>query len=270
MVSSSEGAYTLRHLERRFVEAAKKMDAVKTAKRTLDIFEAFAAAQEPLTLSDLARRIGSPVSSCHGVIRTLKAHGYVYLLDKRRYYPTRKLLDLGSRISPHDPVMERLVPHLEALRKRTEETVMIGKREGDEILYVVTIESLQTIRYALHAGDRRPVHASAVGKALLGLLPDERLQEELRRLKMKRYTDATLDAEGLLADLRKSRRRGFFATRGEYDAGGMGIARAFVIQSEPYAVGIAGPLARLKNKMDTLGRLVSDTAAAMERAAASA
>jgi DNA-binding IclR family transcriptional regulator len=87
---------------------------------------------------------------------------------------------------------------------------------------------------------------------------------------MKRYTDATLNAEGLLSDLRKSRRRGYFATRGEYDAGGMGIACAFQIQSEAYAVGIAGPLARLKAQMETLGKMVSDTALAMERAAASA
>jgi DNA-binding IclR family transcriptional regulator len=243
------------------------MDAVKTAKRTLDIFEAFAAKQEPLTLSDLARQIRSPISSCHGVIRTLKARGYVYLLDKRRYYPTRKLLDLGSRISPHDPVMERLLPHLETLRARTDETVMIGKREGDEIIYVVTIESVQTIRYSLHAGDRRPVHASAVGKALLGLLPDERLVEELRRLKLKRFTDATLAADGLIADIRKSRRRGYFVTRGEFDPGGMGVARAFSIESESFAVGVAGPLSRVKDKLDAVGKAVSDAAAAMSRAA---
>jgi len=246
------------------------MDAVKTAKRTLEIFEAFATAQEPLTLSELARRIGSPVSSCHGVIRTLKAQGYVYLLDKRRYYPTRKLLDLGGRISPHDPVMERLLPYLEALRKRTGETVLIGKREGDETLYVVTIESAQTIRYSLHAGTRRPLHASAVGKALLGVLPDERLVEELRRLKLRRFTAATLEAEGLLADLRRSRRRGYFVTRGEYDTAGMGVARAFAVQDEAFAVGIAGPLERVKGKLEAVGRAVSETAAAMERAAASA
>jgi DNA-binding IclR family transcriptional regulator len=243
------------------------MDAVKTAKRTLDIFEAFAARQEPLTLSDLARQISSPVSSCHGVISTLKARGYVYMLDKRRYYPTRKLLDLGSLISPHDPVMERLLPHLEALRKRTDETVLIGKREGDEILYVVTIESAQTIRYSLHAGTRRPLHASAVGKALLGALPDERLAEELRRLKLKRFTDHTLDAGGLLADLRKSRRRGYFVTRGEYDTSGMGVARAFAVQGEMFAVGVAGPLDRVKARLEAVGKAVSDTAAAMARAA---
>jgi len=246
------------------------VDAVKTAKRTLDILEAFAARREPLTLSELARHIQSPVSSCHGVIRTLKARGYVYLLDKRRYYPTRKLLDLGSRISPHDPLMERLLPHLEALRKRTEETVLIGKREDDEILYVVTIESLQTIRYTLHAGTRRPLHASAVGKALLGALPDERLIEDLRRLKLKRFTAETLDADGLLADLRKSRRRGYFVTRGEFDTAGMGVARAFAVQDEAFAVGVAGPLERVKRKLESVGKAVVETAAAMERAAARA
>jgi len=246
------------------------MDAVKTAKRTLDIFEAFATRQEPLTLSDVARQIESPVSSCHGVIRTMVARGYLYMLDKRRYYPTRKLLDLGSRISPHDPLMERLLPHLEALRKRTEETVLIGKREEDEILYVVTIESQQTIRYTLHAGTRRPLHASAVGKALLGVLPDERLVEDLRRLKLKRFTGATLDAESLLADLRRSRRRGYFVTRGEFDTAGMGVARAFAVRGETFAVGIAGPLERMKGKLESVGKAVVDTAAAMERAAARA
>ncbi len=243
------------------------MDAVKTAKRTLDIFEAFAAKREPLSLSDLARHIGSPISSCHGVIRTLKARGYVYLLDKRRYYPTRRLLDLGSRISAHDPVMERLLPQLESLRARTEETVMIGKREGDEIVYVVTIESAQTIRYSLHPGDRRPVHASAVGKALLGQLPDERLVETLRRLKLKRFTDATLSADGLLADIRKSRRRGYFVTRGEFDSNGMGVAQAFFAESEAFAVGVAGPLPRMKDKLQVVGKAVIEVAAAMARRA---
>jgi IclR family acetate operon transcriptional repressor len=246
------------------------VDAVKTAKRTLDILEAFAAKREPLTLSELARHIQSPVSSCHGVIRTLKARGYVYMLDKRRYYPTRKLLDLGSRISPHDPLMERLLPHLEALRKRTEETVLIGKREDDEILYVVTIESLQTIRYTLHAGTRRPLHASAVGKALLGVLSDERLVEDLRRLKLKRFTEGTLDADGLLADLRRSRRRGYFVTRGEFDTAGMGVARAFVVQDEAFAVGVAGPLERVRRNLESVGKAVMETAVAMERAAARA
>jgi len=244
------------------------MDAVKTAKRTLDIFEAFAQVGEPLSLTDLARKIGSPISSCHGVIRTLKARGYVYLQDQsRRYYPTRKLLDLGSKIAARDPILERLVPQLEALRARTVETVMIGKREGDETLYLLALESAEPIRYTIHPGDRRPLHASAIGKALLGELPEDRLQRQLRQLKLQRYTDTTLaSAEALLADIRKSRRRGYYVTRGEYSSGGMGVARAFTLGSEVYAVAVAGPLPRMQTKLAAVGRAVADAAAGLSRA----
>lgn len=241
-----------------------KTGAVKTAKRTLDILEAFGESQEPLSLSDIARQIGSPVSSCHSVLRTLKGRGYVYLLDSRRYYPTRKLLDLGSRIAASDPLMERLAPHLEALHARTDETVMIGKRQGEEVLYLLSLESRQAIRYTIRAGDRRPLHASAIGKALLGQLPDERL---LRQLKLQRYTETTLtSAERLAADIRNSRKRGYFVTRGEYSPGGMGVAAPFTVASEGYAIAVAGPLARMKTKLASVGRAVIDAADALSRA----
>lgn len=243
------------------------MDAVKTAKRTLDILEAFGESQEPLSLSEIARQIHSPVSSCHGVLRTLKGRGYVYLLDRRRYYPTRKLLDLGSRIAAHDPIMERLVPHLEALHSRTEETVMIGKRQDDEVLYLLALESRQAIRYTIRAGDRRPLHASAIGKALLGQLPDDRLLRQLHQLKLQRFTDTTLtNVERLAADIRNSRKRGYFVTRGEYSAGGMGVAAAFTLASESFAVAVAGPLPRMKTKLAVVGRAVVDAADSLSRA----
>ena len=56
---------------------------MKTADRTLDVFEAFAEAKRPLSLSEIARMIDSPVSSCHG-LRTLQKSGYMYALDVRR------------------------------------------------------------------------------------------------------------------------------------------------------------------------------------------
>jgi DNA-binding IclR family transcriptional regulator len=244
-----------------------KAEAVKTAKRTLDILETFGESQEPLSLSDIARQIGSPVSSCHGVLRTLKARGYVYQLDGRRYYPTRKLLDLGGRIAAHDPILERLLPQLEALHTRTEETVMIGKRQEEEVLYLLAIESPQAIRYTIRSGDTRPLHASAIGKALLGQLPEERLLRDLRKLKLQRYTETTLTSvERLAADIRSSRKRGYFVTRGEYSAGGMGVASAFTVSSEAYAIAVAGPLPRMKTKLAFVGRAVTDAAEALSRA----
>ena len=56
----------------------QRSDPVKAAARALDLFEAFSEAQRPLTLTELAQRIGAPMSSCHALVRTLRARGYLY------------------------------------------------------------------------------------------------------------------------------------------------------------------------------------------------
>ena len=75
-------------------------DAVKTAARTLDLLEAFAKARGPLSLTEIAQRINTPISSCHSLVRTLQARGYVYVLDSRkRVYPTKRLLAVAGAIA---------------------------------------------------------------------------------------------------------------------------------------------------------------------------
>jgi len=56
---------------------------VKTAGCTLDLFEVFARKKKPLSLSQLARAIGAPVSSCFGIVRTLEARGYLHEVKAR-------------------------------------------------------------------------------------------------------------------------------------------------------------------------------------------
>ncbi|HSD42866.1 MAG TPA: hypothetical protein VLD36_13480 [Burkholderiales bacterium] len=76
-------------------------------------------------------------------------------------------------------------------------------------------------------------------------------------------------ADGPLADVRKSRRRGYFATRGEFDPGGWGSRSRWSRNGSPFRSG-AGPPPRMNGKLAAVGRAVNDTAAAMPRAAASA
>ena len=48
---------------------------MKTAGRTLDLFEVFAREGEPLSLSRLARAISAPMPSRSGAVRILEARG---------------------------------------------------------------------------------------------------------------------------------------------------------------------------------------------------
>ena len=240
-------------------------DPVNTAVRTLDVFEVFAAVRGPLTLSELAARLGSPVSSTHALIRTLQQRGFVYILDARkRVFPTKRLLMIAQQIALNDPVLERIGPVLATLQADTNETVILGKRQGNAITYLEVLESRQTIRYGAHPGDVKPLHSSAIGKAMLGLLPDGERARLVRGLDLPVITAATIrNAEALLADLAEGAARGFFITRGENVPDVMAISIARVVGDEPLGFAVAGPLARIEAQADGIFAALRKAAAAL-------
>src|SRR3546814_14314189 len=110
------------------MDTKKKSDGnVKTAARTLDLFEAFATAQKPLNLSELANVLHIPVSSCFALVRTLENRGYVYMLAaKKGIYPTKRILDVASKISANDPVLDSVAAELSKLHDVTGGTIVIS------------------------------------------------------------------------------------------------------------------------------------------------
>jgi DNA-binding IclR family transcriptional regulator len=220
---------------------------VKSAERTLQIFEAFAQACEPLALSELARRLAIPVSACHGLVRTLESRGYLYESGPRRaYYPTLRWLEKARAISGHDPLTQRAAPFLEALAEATGETVVLGTRIDERVLYLMVIESRHTIRYSAQVGDLKPLHSSSAGKALLGSLPEGERDALLGRLRLARVTSSTLTRrDALEKDLALSRARGWYATRGENVPDVHALAVPVQVAGQWYAVVVAGPAHRM-------------------------
>jgi len=223
--------------------------SVKATVRTLDVMEAFAKLGEPMTLTEIADRIDVPLSSCHAIIRTLHARGYIYQLERRRlFYPTKRLYEVASEIVRHDPILTMLLPALQALMHETQETVILGKLSGREVIYLEVIEGPQTIRYSAQPGERKPLHSSAAGKALLGQLSEKEYAKLLGRLELKPMTEATIvDREKLKKEVNAGRERGYFVTNGENVTDVKAIAIAATIAGEKFAIAVAGPAPRLQS-----------------------
>ncbi|MGH7965335.1 MAG: IclR family transcriptional regulator [Candidatus Binatia bacterium] len=224
---------------------------VKTAGRTLDLFEAFAKAQTPLSLSELARALNAPPSSCFNLIRALQARGYLYSVQPRRQlYPTRRLFEVARAIVTGEPWMARIEPVLTQLRDQTRETAILGKRQGDRVMYLQVIEGPQSIRYSSQAGDLKPLHSSAIGKALLGTIEPVELAALLKQLPLPRVTEATIsDRSLLLADLERGRKQGYFVTTGENVVDVMAVAATVQLGGDVYGIAIAGPVHRMTDDL---------------------
>lgn len=242
---------------------------VKTASRTLLMFEAFADRGEPLTLSELSRLLAIPVSTCFNLMRTLQARGYLYEVGGRKtFYPTARWLVKSLAIASRDPVREQLQPYLESLRDETGETTILGKRMGEQVMYLAVVESIHTIRYTANVGDLKPLHSSSAGKALLGAMPAGEREALVSRLRLTRVTPATITQRTqLLRDVERSVKRGRFVTRGENVADVMAVAAPVVVGGETYAIVVAGPIHRMEPRLDAHAKRLIAECKAMGRKA---
>lgn len=240
---------------------------VTAVGRVLDILEVYQRIQEPLSLTDLAASAGIPKSSCHAIVATLIARGYMYSLQRpRALYPTRRLFDVAQDIHDHDPFVQHVTPLLERLRDTSQETVILGKRQADSVIYLQVLEGTGPIRYSAKSGEFKPMHSSAIGKALLGSLKEADLREQIAKATFKRMTEATItDADALTADILDGKMRGYFVTRGENVPDVWAVSAFLNVNSATLAVAIAGPRHRMEQRIVDNAQVLLATCSSIKR-----
>jgi len=239
----------------------------KIVERTLDFLELFAEEKRPLSLSDISRLLKIPASSCHDVLQTLQDRGYIYELAPRAgYYPTRRLLDLSRMIADHDPIALRADILLRAMRDSLDESVLLAKVTGLDATYLLTFEPSHPLRFRANVGDRvRSLYATSGGKAILSVLSERDLGSCLKSLTLKPLTKNTITSKaGLRDDIEAGRRRGWFLNQEESQDGVMTLSSVFAWNELNYVVTIAGPVSRIRPRLDWMAGLLVDACSRLE------
>ena len=113
------------------------MSDTTSVERAFAILETFEREKRALSLKELSEFCRIPASTCHSLVHTLVRRAYLYQTGRRKeLYPTRRLYDMGATILAHDEVLLRLLPAMEELRDATRETVILGKRRKEDIVYL--------------------------------------------------------------------------------------------------------------------------------------
>jgi len=107
------------------------------------------------------------------------------------------------------PAMRRLLAEMH-------ETVNLGVYTNGEVRFVRIMESALPLRMSALPGQHAPLHASALGKAILAALGPDEQGRIVKSLVLTPITEATItDPDSLLDDLKVTSERGWAEDRSE-------------------------------------------------------
>ena len=217
---------------------------VNTVSHAVLMLEAFSA-QPVLGLNELSRAVGIPRASALRILRTLMAHGIVGRAETK-YRLTRRLMELGASAGSPQAMQIAVSEVLQELVKRTGETSHFAQLDGAQVVYIAKHDSPHPIRMHSDVGWRGPVHATAVGKALLALKPAAEVRS-LLPAKLERLTAKSIVSKAkLLDELVLIAQRGYAVDDEELIDGLRCVAVA--VPEAGGALSVAGPASRMGDK----------------------
>jgi DNA-binding IclR family transcriptional regulator len=184
-------------------------DSPTSIRRALAVLDCFAADTPALTLSQIARRLGRPVSSTHRQISELTRWGALERDESGRYSIGLHLWEVGALAPRSKGLREAALPFLEDLYEATHENVQVAILDGNEVVYLERLFSHHATPIIARPGARLPLHATGVGQVLLAHAGPDLVNEVLAG-PLKRYTEyCMVDPHELRRELATIRQVGY-------------------------------------------------------------
>jgi IclR family transcriptional regulator, KDG regulon repressor len=225
---------------------------IKSAERTLALFELFSREQRPFTVGRIAEALAIPQPSASMLLRNLEALGYLeYDRTARTFAPSIRVALLGAWIDRSFGLTGEIGARLDALHRAVGETAFIGIQNGSTAQYVLFQNADHPDRLEVLSGGHRSLTFSAMGRALLALKPDAEVRAWVRRCNAEASAPRFRIGETAFLDLLGGvRARGHAETAGDVTPGLSAVAMAFAspMGAAPLAVGVGGPIGRLRAK----------------------
>jgi DNA-binding IclR family transcriptional regulator len=223
------------------------------------VLEALNTAGRAVGLTELAQLAGLDRSGVQRITHTLRVLGYLRQDPASKAFRlSGRMLEFGHTVLATNVVRGRAQPHLEALNKRTGETVNLMELEGDEIVYVSRFPSLHAVSVDLHVGSRLPAFCTAAGRAILSHMDPAEAIARLKGARRVAMTKLTItDLQGLRKALQVARELGYALNDQEAFVGDISVAAPLLDSSDRplAAVNIAVPSPRWQLE-EVLARLV--------------
>jgi DNA-binding IclR family transcriptional regulator len=226
-------------------------EAVKSAKRSLEILELITSRETGLTFRQIGDELGLPRSSLHGLLATLVEAGWVeYNAETKAYWLGIRTLEVGNAYLRSMDVPARARPLMERIRDAIDETVQLSVLDGRFNVYVGKVDGRQALALASAVGRRLPAHATGVGKVLLAGMSQPAVERLMGGIELEQFTEHTLaDKDRLYRALTRIRGNGYATDEQEYTVGVRCVAVPLRAQGGEVvaAMSVSAPAIRFDN-----------------------
>lgn len=243
-------------------EEGKDRQFVNALARGLEVLRCFRAGEQYLTNAELAKRTGIPKPTISRLSYTLTKLGYLsYSEQLGKYQLGAGVLALGYRMLSNLDVRKLARPLMEELAEYAQASVSLGSRDRLSMVYIESCRSTANVTLRLDVGSRIPLATTAMGKALLCVLPQSErdyLLDHVREHEPERWPKIKAGIEQGCRDFEE---RGFCVSAGEWqsDVFAVGVPLFGADGAPPMAFNCGGPaflLSREKLEGDLGPRLV--------------
>jgi len=188
-------------------ESPKAKNPVKATKTAFEIIHALQDLNGA-RVTELAKHLDKSKGSIHNHLRTLYELGYV-TKDGETYRVGLWFLEHGIHARQHQPLYEIAKPEVEALAEETGELVNLLVEEHGMGIYLCRATGENAVNVDAQTGTQVHLHNTALGKAILAHLPEERVQGIIDRHGMPQTTERTIgNRDQLFERLEMVRERG--------------------------------------------------------------
>ena len=204
----------------------------KIVDKGLRVLSLFTPETTSLSLTDIARQTRINTTSTFRFVETLVQLGYL------RKDPRTKLvklgpaaLALGYNIIKSFDLLQIVKPAVDQAFERHNVSIDTAVAENGRLVLLYRREAKDTLTFTLPSVSS-DLQCSALGKAYLAALPEPGLRDLLEGMTFARRTPRSLASRAaVLADLRRTRARGYSVNNEEYILGLISIGAPLVSQT---------------------------------------
>jgi DNA-binding IclR family transcriptional regulator len=225
--------------------------------KVLALLLAFEGDRVSLGLTELAQQVGLPLSTTHRLVGELVDAGFLRREPTGRYRVSRRVWKIGQNAGR--VLQETARPPLAELFRVTGRVSQLAIRDGRDTLIADRVFGPGQATQVSRVGDRLPLHASAVGKAILAF-EERSIQDGYLAQPLDGITAATLvDPVVLARQFATIRRDGYAFSAEEARVGSASIAVPVLVGRERpvAAVGLIAPSAQARRLAGLLPALRS-------------